>query len=112
MGARQFRGKCGVQARGRASHFCPWRAPEPMSDAAPSGVRAGIRLSFAGTVAGGLLQFGIMAALARRLTPAEYGTYALCLAIVSLSTILVNHLIERMLMREARHAEPHTVRVD
>ncbi len=61
-------------------------------------VRSSLRLSLLTTVSSGVLQFGVMVALARLLTPADYGAYVLCVALVALSAGFPNSVIERFLV--------------
>ncbi|WP_380784382.1 oligosaccharide flippase family protein [Sphingomonas sp. R86520] len=77
-----------------------------MSTPAKGSIRAGVRLTFLGTVASGVLQFLVMTVLARLLTPAEYGAYALCVAIASLSAVFVSNVMERALVVAEADGEP------
>lgn len=69
-----------------------------MSEKPSGNVRSSVRLSFLNTALTGLLQFIALSVLARLLSPADYGTVALCTAIASLSSIFVTNVIERILV--------------
>lgn len=65
----------------------------------PSGnLKSSVRLSFLSTVFAGVLQFLGMMVLARLLSPVDYGVFALCTAIASLSPVFVTNVIERVLV--------------
>jgi PST family polysaccharide transporter len=69
-----------------------------MNAPAAANVRSSVRLSFLATILNGFLQFTAMTILARLLTPAQYGAYALCVAIASLSAVFITNVVERFLV--------------
>jgi teichuronic acid exporter len=67
---------------------------------ANSGARVGsaVRLTVLSTLLSGVLQAGVVVALARLIGPADYGAYVLCIAVLSVSTNFVTGSIERSLV--------------
>lgn len=69
-----------------------------MNSGVSGSIRSGIRATFLGTIFTGIVQFAFLVILARILSPRDYGEYALCLSVCTLSTALVNGVIERSLV--------------
>jgi len=69
-----------------------------MSEVKTSRIGAAVRLTVLATVFSGLLQAAVVVILARFIGPREYGAYALCIAVLSVSTNFITASTERSLI--------------